>query len=161
MIHNVNHERLHFEIVDLIRRVHVFQLFGIPKAVSGHQLRQALSEHITILQFCELVGGHRVGVLDPELVVLGELSGEETVVVEVLAVGGDATLDVVAAEGVPVSVDAVDEVDTAPLFEKGMLDAALLDVWATVVDVAVCVGVEVELTNGGVFSMYEPFGCAA
>ena len=102
-----------------------------------------------------------VGVLDPELVVLGELSGEGTVVVEVLAPAGDATLDVVAAEGVPVSVDAVDEVDAAALFEGGMPDAALLDVWAVVVDVAVCVGVEVELTNGGAFSMYEPFGCVA
>jgi hypothetical protein len=85
----------------------------------------------------------------------------EVLDVEEMGTEGDAALGVVEAVSIvaaPVvglpdfgAVDAVDEVD----------EAALLDVWAVVVDVAVCVGVEVELTNGGAFSMYEPFGCAA
>ena len=95
----------------------------------------------------------------------------EVLDVEEVGTEGDAALGVVEAVSVvaaPVvelpdfgAVDAVDEVDAAALFEGGMLDAALLNVWAVVVDVAVCVGVEVELTNGGAFWMYEPFGCVA
>jgi hypothetical protein len=95
----------------------------------------------------------------------------EVLDVEEVGAEGDAALGVVEAVSVvaaPVvelpgfgAVDAVDEVDTAALFEGRMLDAALLDVWAVVVDVSICASVEVEETNGGAFSMYEPFGCVA
>jgi hypothetical protein len=68
-----------------MRPVHVFQLFGIPKTLSGHKLGEAFAKDHIILQFSELVGGHRVGVgVGPEfVVVLEELSdGEATVDVE-------------------------------------------------------------------------------
>jgi hypothetical protein len=71
-------------------------------------------------------------------------------------------VSVVAAPVVELSdvagIDAVDEVDSAALIEEGMLDAGLLDVWAVVVDIAVCVGVEVEEANGGAFWIYVPEG---
>ena len=52
-------------------------------------------------------------------------------------------------------------VDTADAPGVAALDAALLDVWVVVVDVAVCAGVEVEETNGGAFSIYDPDGWTA
>ena len=50
-IHHVDHKGLHFLIADLIRRVHVFQFCTIPKTVAGHQLGNALSEDLIVLQF--------------------------------------------------------------------------------------------------------------
>jgi hypothetical protein len=95
----------------------------------------------------------------------------EVLDVEEVGTEGDAALRVVEAVSIvaaPVvelpdfgAVDAVDEVDEAALSEGRILDAALLDVWAVVVDVSICASVEVEETNGGAFSMYEPFGCVA
>jgi len=51
VIHRVDHEVLHFLIVDLIRCVHVFQFRTIPKAVAGHQLSKALPDDFIALQF--------------------------------------------------------------------------------------------------------------
>ena len=75
------------------------------------------------------------------MVVLVEpFDGAGTVEVEVSAAAGDVELTVVAT----------------------VLGAGLLDDWGTVVvDVAICPGVEVDDTNGGAFSMYEPDGWTA
>ena len=66
----------------------------------------------------------------------------EVLDVEEVGTEGDAALGVVEAVSAPVvelpdfgEVDAVDEGDAAAPFEGGMLDAALLDVCAVVVDV--------------------------
>jgi len=52
VIHNVDHEELHFLIVNLVRCVHVFQFRTISKTVSGHQLSKALSHDLIAFQFC-------------------------------------------------------------------------------------------------------------
>jgi hypothetical protein len=73
-------------------------------------------------------------------VLVEPFDGAGTVEVEVSAAAGDVELTVVAT----------------------VLGAGLLDDWGTVVvDVAICPGVEVDDTNGGAFSMYEPDGWTA
>jgi hypothetical protein len=81
-----------------------------------------------------LLGVHRVGeVVASELVALEELAdGPGTEDVEASGATGDAPLDVDASAAVFFVVDAV-----------------------------ICAGVEVEETNGGAFSIYEPLGCTA
>ena len=80
---------------------------------------------------------------------------------------GDASLGVVEVSVAFVElpdfgvVDAAEPLAAAALFEGGVLDTALLDVWAVGVDVPVCAGVEVEETNGGACWMYEPSGWMA
>ncbi len=77
----------------------------------------------------------------------------------------DMTDDVVVPEGVVVSVD-VEEVSG----EAGTVDvdapcttgaAGLEEATLFVAEVPKVGAVEVELTKGGAFSIYEPFGCTA
>jgi hypothetical protein len=113
-----------------------------------------------------IVGGAVSYKLDDEEASVAVPSG--VLDVEEVGTEGDAALGVVEAVSVvaaPVvelsdvgAVDAVEEADAAALFEGRMLDVGLLDVWAVVVDVAVCVGVEVDETIGGAFSIYVPEG---
>jgi hypothetical protein len=76
-----------------------------------------------------------VPAVHPELVVLLELSdGVVTVDVEISGTAGDA----------------------APVLDADESVAA-----SFVVEAVIAAGVEVEDTNGGAFSMYEPDGCTA
>ena len=65
--------------------------------------------------------------------------------------------------GRPVSVPVVvaDSSAEGALSELGVLDRALLDVWAVGVEVLICAGVEVEETNGRALLIYEPFAWTA
>jgi hypothetical protein len=74
-------------------------------------------------------------VVEAELVVVaGPLDGAGTLDVDASGAEGGATLDV------------VEDVSVVVLL---------------VIDGVICAGVEVEETNGGAFSMYEPDGCTA
>jgi len=67
------------------------------------------------------------------------------VLAELPAVDGTVDVDTSGAEG-DATLDVVEDVSVVPLF---------------VIDGVICTGVEVEETNGGAFSMYEPSGCTA
>ena len=88
-------------------------------------------------QFRHLVGVHIEGeVVDSTLgaVLVGMLEGEAVVDVEASGTEGDAT----------------------PMVDEDVSVAVLF-----IVDVVNCAGVEVEETNGGAFSMYDPEGWTA
>jgi hypothetical protein len=170
VIHHVDHERFHFLIVDLMGRVHVFQLLTIAKTVTGHQLSKALSQGRIVLQFRSLVGVHRLGeMVDSELVVvLEELSdGDGTVDVDALDAEGDAALDgvedvsvavlwdtdVVTCDGVEV-VEVSKEAGTADVATPSAAgDVVVEDVVPPVFEVCSGGTLEVELTKGGAFAM--------
>jgi hypothetical protein len=151
VVRAIDHESFHFFIADPVVQ---FLKLGITKAKLRHPLRHALSEDITVLQFRQSVGGHRAGVAGSELFV-------------VLANVSLGRMDrVVVLEGVVVSVDVeeitgefsvVEDVDALSTVEDAGLEMAAL----LVAEAGKVGAVEVELTNGGAFSIYEPLGCTA
>jgi hypothetical protein len=96
-----------------------------------------------------------------------------TGVIDVEASGAEGDPTLVVVEVVPVVVVPVVELSdvtvvndavalaVAVLFEALVPDTATLDSWVVGVDVPVCGDVEVEETNGGAFSIYDPDGWTA
>src|SRR6516225_9486336 len=58
-VYSLDHEQLHLRIANLAEGVHVFQFLGVAETVVRHLFGQPLSEGCIVLQFGELIGGHK------------------------------------------------------------------------------------------------------
>jgi hypothetical protein len=56
VIHHVDHESLHLVLGDLAVSVQLLQHVNVAETVLRHELRQALSSDLVVLQFIQLVG---------------------------------------------------------------------------------------------------------
>ena len=57
VVYNVNHERLHLGIADPV--MEIFK-FAVAETEMRHELRQAFSCDLAVLQFIQLIGAHKI-----------------------------------------------------------------------------------------------------